>query len=96
MSEQCEHKNVEINLSATTSVMSIALHIFGFKCEDCEKQWDIGNAVDAIRATERLSSEVAYLAAESFEQTPTAHFPSDYDGVGMALRAYARTLEDKP
>ena len=44
-------------------------------------------------ATERLSAEVAYIAAEWFEQTPTPHFPSDHDGIGMALIAYADTLE---
>ena len=51
---ECEHKNIAINPSLTTSVMAITLNIFGFKCEGCEKQWDVGNAVEAIQATERL------------------------------------------
>ena len=47
------------------------------------------------RATEALTAEIAYIAAESFEQTPTAHFPSDHDGIGMALMAYADILEEE-
>ena len=47
------------------------------------------------RATEALTAEIAYIAAESFEQTPTAHFPSDHDGIGIALVAYADILEEE-
>ena len=47
------------------------------------------------RATEKLTAEIAYIAAESFEQTPTAHFPRDHDGIGIALVAYADILEEE-
>ena len=85
---ECEHKNIAINPSLTTSVMAITLNIFGFKCESCDKQWDIGNAVEAIQATERLTAKKARRFADLID--------SEYgvgETVAQELYDYADILE---
>ena len=46
----CPHLVIEPVLGAQTSMMAIQFTFYGFKCVECGKQWDVGNAVDAIRA----------------------------------------------
>ena len=98
MTEQheCEHKNIVINPSLTTNVMAITLNIFGFKCEDCEKQWDIGNAVDAIQATERYQELIMAVGnkhdGETRHETALRYILEAERGSDIA---YANILEDK-
>jgi len=92
---ECEHKNIAINPALTTSVMAITLNIFGFKCEDCGKQWDIGNAVEAIQATERLSAKRALLIANAIDKLGYTIDGMDGGNSTRYLRDYADILEGK-
>lgn len=56
MMADCKHERIKPTLSAQTSLMHIAFHIFGFECEDCGKQWDMGNVADALRGDSKKGS----------------------------------------
>jgi len=50
----CQHTEVKPTISAVTTVMAIQITIFGFKCEHCGKQWDIGDACESFVKVTRL------------------------------------------
>jgi hypothetical protein len=56
----CKHENVELILSATTSVMAVTFQIFGAKCKDCGTQWDVGDLLEGVVEIERLKRTAAF------------------------------------
>ena len=78
---ECEHKNISVL-------------VFGFRCEDCGEVWDIASAIDAIRATERLSAKQAIRLREMFYPVVYDNEP-DALSLVRSLNAYASTLEGK-